>query len=108
MAGQVQQLSLPQPVLDLYLRDHSVLVVDEDELAGRHPLQHRIGLVQWNLLHSFQLLQYNRSDLLLVLPDGGQDGVCGGGEELLLLLPVQDEPPGQAGVQHLPQIICAD
>ena len=60
MAGQVQQLSLPQPVLDLYLRDHSVLIVDEYELSSRHPLQHRIGLVQWNLLNSFQLLKHNR------------------------------------------------
>ena len=59
-AGQVQQLSLPQPVLDLYLRDHSVLIVDEYELSSRHPLQHRIGLVQWNLLNSFQLLKHNR------------------------------------------------
>ena len=33
------------------------------------------------------------------LPDGGEDGVLGLGEEGLLFLPVQDETPGQARLQ---------
>ena len=126
MAGKMYKCLVSLLVFDLNLWSNTIFVIYEHKFSGGNSLEYGVGVIKRNLfLHlsigkiSLPERKYSITKVYTVYtvyvvknlfgntytPNFGHDRISWCRHDLFLLLPIQDEPPAEARLHHLPQVV---